>query len=184
MDECVFYREKMIYTLYTNDSILAGPDKKEIQQVITDLKAAKLNITEEGDLEDFLGVQIEQKKDGLVHLTQPHLIDQILKVLRLDQESVTTKNVPTSSSKILKRHSNSEAFYNSFNYKAVIGKLKYLKKTTQSNVSYITHQCARFTSNPKKEHGQAIRWIGRYLKATKDKGTSLRPQKGKELELC
>ena len=81
-DERVFYRGKMMYALYTDDSILTGPDKKEIDQSIIDLKKAKLNITEEGDLEDFLGVRIERKEDGSVHLTQPQLIDQILKDLR------------------------------------------------------------------------------------------------------
>jgi hypothetical protein len=109
-----------MYALYTDDLILAGPDKQEIAQIITDLKKAKLNITEEGDLEDFIGVQIDRKKDGSVHLTQPALIDQILKDLRLDQESVTTKNVPSSSSKMLMRHSESEDFDNSFNYKSLI----------------------------------------------------------------
>jgi hypothetical protein len=119
-DECVFYRGKTMYALYMDDLILAGPDKQEIAQIITDLKKAKLNITEEGDLEDFIGVQIDRKKDGSVHLTQPALIDQILKDLRLDQESVTTKNVPSSSSKMLMRHSESEDFDNSFNYKSLI----------------------------------------------------------------
>ncbi len=81
-DECAFYQGKTMYALYIDDSILAGPDKKEIDQIIIDLKRAKLNITEEGDLVDFLGVQIERKEDGSVHLTQPQLIDQILKDLR------------------------------------------------------------------------------------------------------
>ena len=27
IDECVFYKEDMIYVLYTDDSILAGPSK-------------------------------------------------------------------------------------------------------------------------------------------------------------
>jgi hypothetical protein len=148
-----------------------------------DLKKAKLNITEEGDLEDFLGVQIERKKDGTVHLTQPHLIDQILKELRLDDDNVTTKPIPASSSRLLSRHSNSEAFDKSFDYRSVVGKLNYLEKTTRSDISYITHQCARFTTDPKKEHGNAIRWLGRYLKGTRDKGTILKPQKGKGLEL-
>jgi hypothetical protein len=102
IDECVFYQGKTMYALYTDVSILAGPDKKEIEQVIKDIKKVNLNITEEGDLEDFLGVQVQRKKDGSVHLTQPQLIDQILKDLRLDQENVTTKDIPASSSKILK----------------------------------------------------------------------------------
>jgi hypothetical protein len=49
----------MMYVLNTNDSIFAGPDNKEMQQIINDLKAPNLDIKEEGDLEDFLGVQIE-----------------------------------------------------------------------------------------------------------------------------
>jgi hypothetical protein len=32
----------------------------------------------EGDIQDFLGVNIDRKDDGSIHLTQPHLIDQIL----------------------------------------------------------------------------------------------------------
>jgi hypothetical protein len=163
IDECVFYRGKTMYALYTDDSILAGPDEKEIEQIIIDLQAAKLNITDEGDLEDFLGIQIECKADGTIHLTQPHLINQILKDMRLDNENVTTKDIPASSSRLLSRHSTSEAFDNSFHYKSVIGKLNYLEKSTLSDIADITHQCARFTSDPKKEHGQALRWLGRYL---------------------
>jgi hypothetical protein len=63
-DECVFYRGSVVYLLYTDDSILAGPDQKEIDQVIKDLKKAKLDITVEGDIQDFLGVNIEKHKDG------------------------------------------------------------------------------------------------------------------------
>ena len=169
--------------MYTNDSILAGPNEEEIKQIVVDLKKTKLNVTEEGDLEDFLGVHIERKRDGTIHLTQPHLIDQILKDLRLKDDNVTTKPIPASSSKLLSRHSDSVPFDKSFDYRSVVGKLNYLEKTTRSDISYITHQCARFTSDPKKEHGNAIRWLGRYLKATRDQGYILKPIKGKGLEL-
>ena len=67
-----------MYALYTDNSILAGPDKNKIDDIISDMRKAKLNITEEGKLEDFLGVNIEQIPDGTIHLTQPHLINQIL----------------------------------------------------------------------------------------------------------
>ena len=54
-------------------------------------------LTIEGDIQDFLGVNIEKKKDRTIHLTQPHLIDQIPKDLRLDKYRVTTKTTPASS---------------------------------------------------------------------------------------
>jgi hypothetical protein len=37
-DKCVFYCGTTIYAVYTDDSILAGPDKKEIEQIIKDLR--------------------------------------------------------------------------------------------------------------------------------------------------
>jgi hypothetical protein len=43
-----------MYILYTDDSILAGPDEKEIDTIIKGMKQAKLNILIKGDLQDFL----------------------------------------------------------------------------------------------------------------------------------
>ena len=34
IDECVFYKGSMIYILYTDDSILAGPNREEIDKTI------------------------------------------------------------------------------------------------------------------------------------------------------
>ena len=181
-DECVFYRGKTMYVLYTDDSILAGPDESEIEQIIKDMKKAKLDITIEGDLQDFLGVNIDRKPDGTIHLTQPQLIDQILDDLRMNHdEKVKPKSTPAKSSVILFSHLDSPAFDKSFNYRSVIGKLNYLERGTRSDIAYITHQCARFLTNPRKEHGDAIRWLGRYLKGTQDKGTILKPTIGEEL---
>ena len=85
--------------------------------------------SEESDLEDTLGVHIEQKKDGSIQLTQPHHNDQILKDLRLiDNDNVSTKPKPVSSSKLLSKHSKSEDFDKSVDYRSVMGKLNYLEK--------------------------------------------------------
>ena len=54
MDDCVFYKGNVIYVLYTDDSILAGPNHDEINQCIEDIKRAKLDIAVEGDIKDFL----------------------------------------------------------------------------------------------------------------------------------
>ena len=45
------------------------------------------------------------------------------------------------------------------------------------------HQCARFSVDPRKKHADAIRWLGKYLKGTKDKGTILQPNLGNGLEV-
>jgi len=183
VDECVFYRQNTMYVLYTDDSLIAGPNEDEIERVIQDLKKARLEITVEGDLQDFLGVNIDRREDGTIHLTQPHLVDQILQDLRLTDDDVKTKATPASSSKLLSRHTNSPEFDGSFHYRSVIGKLNYLDKATRPDISYAVHQCARFAANPKKEHGDALRWLGRYLKGTRDKGVIYHPVEGKHLEV-
>ena len=182
VDECVFYRGNVMYVLYTDDSILAGPDLSEVERAIEDIKRSKLDITIEGDIQDFLGVHIDRKKDGSVHLTQPHLIDQILSDLNM-QDNTKEKSIPAACSKLLSRHSSSEDFDGAFNYRSIIGKLNYLEKGSRPDIAYITHQCARFSTCPKEEHAQAIRWLARYLKGTRDKGTILRPDKSKGLEV-
>ncbi len=158
-DECVFYKNNTVYILYTDNSILAGPDKHEIDQIITDIQAAGLDITKEGDIKDFLGVNINKRKDGSIELTQPHLINQILDDLKVSGKSFKTKETPAKTSQILHRDEKGKPFDNSFHYCSVIGKLNYLEKGTRSNISYITHQCACFTEKPKDSHARAIRWL-------------------------
>ena len=65
----------------------------------------------------------------------------------------------------------------------MIGKLNHLKKGTRSDISYITHQCAKFTESPKDSHSKLLRWLARYLKGTKEKGLILKPDKTKGIEL-
>ena len=65
----------------------------------------------------------------------------------------------------------------------MIGTLNYLERGSRGDIAYIVHQCARFTTNPKVEHGNAIRWLGRYLKGTRDKGTIINPLPDKGMEV-
>ena len=183
-DECVFWKGQTMYILYTDDSILAGPDKREIEKIISDIEKAGLEITIEGKLEDFLGININRRKDGSIHLTQPLLITQIIEAIwGKNGEKITSRTTPASSSNLLSRHTDSPEFDGSFDYRSVIGKLNYLERGTRSDISYIVHQCARFTASPKREHGQAINWLGRYLKGTSDKGTIFKPKRGKGLQI-
>lgn len=76
-------------------------NQQEIDQIILDLRHVKLDITVEGDLQDFRSVNIDTGKDGSIHPTQPHLIKQILKDIRLTYANVKVKHTPASSSKLL-----------------------------------------------------------------------------------
>ena len=68
IDECVFYKEDMIYDLYTDARILAGPSEQQIQATIKQMQETGLQLTIEGDLEDFLRVNIGRTSRGAIHL--------------------------------------------------------------------------------------------------------------------
>ena len=61
--------------------------------------------------------------------------------------------------------------------------MNYLERATRSDISHITHKCARFTSDPKVEYAKAIMWLVCYLKVTRDKGFIFKPTKGKDMEV-
>ena len=87
------------------------------------------------------------------------------------------------SSRILSAHPKSDDFDNSFHYRSVIGKANYLEKGTRPDIAYAVHQCARFTQSPKTEHGEALRWLGRYLKGTRDSGIRFKPDPTRSFEV-
>jgi hypothetical protein len=62
------------WSTWLDDSILAGPNKKEIEDTITAMQAELDITTVEGDLTDFLGVKnIDRRDDGTIKLLQPKL---------------------------------------------------------------------------------------------------------------
>ena len=130
--------------LCTDDSILAGPDPEELDAILEAMKGAGLDLTSEGGIEDFLGVNIERKVDGTIHLTQPRLIQSILEDLGLDGPNVATKDIPMTSSRLLSRHPDSPNFDGHFDCHRVIGKLLFLGKSSRPDLECATHQCARF----------------------------------------
>ena len=81
IDEFVFYRVPVMYILYKYYSIISVPNKENMDAVLEDLKKANLGVTVEGTLEELLGVNINRRTYGSIHLTQPHLIYQIVNYL-------------------------------------------------------------------------------------------------------
>ena len=71
-----------MYIIYTNDLIVVGPNKEKLDAVVADLNKSKLGVTVEGTFEELLVFNIDRKKYDSIHLTQPHLVEIIVKYLR------------------------------------------------------------------------------------------------------
>jgi Reverse transcriptase (RNA-dependent DNA polymerase) len=184
-DECTFYRGRVMYCLYTDDTILAGPTIKEINECIRDMEKAGLILTVEGELADFLGVNITRNDDGTFTLTQPSLIDSIIEeVFGKDPDALpSAKSTPMASSKLLSRHLGSPEFHGSYQVRRIVGKLNFLANSSRADIAYATHQIARFVASPRIEHGEAIEWLVRYLIGTRNKGCEILPDEDGGIEL-
>lgn len=93
---------------------MAGPDAKEIDDLILSIKrdptcTTSYYITDEGNLDDYLGVKIDHLEGGHMHLSQPHLIQQILNDLGF-KDKTKTKHTHAPSSTILHRDLSGQGF--------------------------------------------------------------------------
>jgi hypothetical protein len=83
----------------------------------------------------------------------------------------------------LQRDVEGESHKEKWSYRSIIGKLNYLEKSTRPDLAYAVHNAARFSSDPKTSHSQAVKRIGRYLLGTKDKGIIMTPDPSRSIEV-
>ena len=181
VDPCMFYRDSVIFVVYVDDGIFLGPNSNDIDKAIAELKAEGFDIEDQGDIADYLGVNVERVDGDKIKLSQPHLIDEIIRDVNLSSRA-QSKSTPAAPTKILHRDQSAPAFNHRFNYRSVIGKLNFLEKSTCPDISYAVHQAARFSSDPRKSHGEAVERIAQYLKSRRNEGLILDPQSNKSIE--
>ena len=117
---------------------------------------------------------MQKLDDGSIKLTQPQLIDSIIKDLHLQRGS-NAKKTPAVTTNLLHKDSDGPDMTTDFHYRSMIGKLNFLEKSAQPDISISVHQCADFSERPKRSHTKVVKCIGRYLLSTRDKGLIIRP---------
>jgi hypothetical protein len=174
IDDCVFFM------VYMDDGIFLGSNNLQLQEVIKEIQNLGLNIEDQGHPADYVGVNIKKLKDGSYEFTQQVLIDSIINDVGLKDAKV--KPVPAKVSLQLHVFKDEPAFNLNFNYRSAVGKLKYLAQTTSLDIMYTTHQIAKYLSDPRQSHGEAILYLVRYLKKTRDLGLKFKPDPKKGFE--
>ncbi len=142
---------------------------------------SEFNITDVLFLKEYLGVLVEKHEDVITKLSQPQLIQQVLDDLWFNDKT-KSKPTPAPGGQILERNPEGESMNDDFHYRSVIGKANFLEKSTRPDIAVAVHSCARFSSDPKRSHAEAVRYFGKYLKGTKDEGIYLDPNNEKSFE--
>ncbi len=180
IDDCVFYWDNVSFIVYIDNGIFLGPSDQQLRDIINELRNLKLSIEDQGHPADYVGVSIKKLKNGVIELTQQALIDSTISDVALGNSKV--KAVPAKVSEVLHAHLDKPHFSLNFGYRSVIGKLNYLAQIMRPDIVYATHQLAKYSSDPREPHGQAVLYLICYLKKTRDLGTCVKPDRDKRFE--
>ncbi|GJW32731.1 putative ribonuclease H-like domain-containing protein [Tanacetum coccineum] len=112
-----------------------------------------------GELTFFLGLQVQQKEDG-IFISQDKYVAEILK--KFDFATVKTTSTPIETNKALVKDEEAEAV-DVHLYRSMIGSLMYLT-ASRPDIMFAVCACARFQVTPKTSHIHAVKRIFRYLK--------------------
>lgn len=173
-DEGVYFRNKNIFLVYVDDAILASASEAEIDKIISELKG-RFDMTDEGEWDYYLGVNINHQTDGSIELSQPHLINDILKDIHLASKTKPVYLPACSTKESLKRHLDKPKHIASWNHRSVIGKLNYLEMSSRPQIAYAVHQPARFSDEPREPHTSTVIQVCKYLLGTSDIGIIFKP---------
>ncbi|GKB85383.1 putative ribonuclease H-like domain-containing protein [Tanacetum coccineum] len=141
------------------DDIIFGSTKKELCIAFEKLMHEKFQMSSMGELTFFLGLQVQQKKDG-IFISQDKYVDEILKKFRFTE--VKTASTPMETQKPLLKDKDGEEV-DVHMYRSMIGSLMYLT-SSRPDIMFTVCACARYQVNPKVSHLYAVKRIFRYLK--------------------
>ena len=107
------------------------------------------------------------------------MIQRLITLMGL--ESANEQDVPAVNP-LLHKDAGGANRLSTWNYCLAVGILNYIANSTRPDVSFATHQCARFCNDPKRSHETAIKRVGKYLKQSQEKGIILSVNRNLGLE--
>ncbi|GJT68265.1 putative ribonuclease H-like domain-containing protein [Tanacetum coccineum] len=141
------------------DDIIFGSTKKSLCDEFEGLMHKRFQMSSMGELTFFLGLQVQQKKDG-IFISQDKYVADILK--KFDFATVKTASTPMESNKALIKDEEADSV-DVHLYRSMIGSLMYLI-ASRPDIMFVVCACARFQVTPKMSHLHAVKRIFRYLK--------------------
>ncbi|GJT35433.1 putative ribonuclease H-like domain-containing protein [Tanacetum coccineum] len=139
------YMDFTVYQMDVKSAFLYGTIEEEMSSM--------------GELTFFLGLQVEQRADG-IFLSQDKYVYEILK--KFGYSNMKTASTPMETQKPLTKDENG-ADVDVHLYRSMIGSLMYLT-SSRLDIMFVVCACSRFQVQPKASHLHAIKRIFRYLK--------------------
>ncbi len=151
INPCLYLKENMVLLTYINYCIIISPSKASINRLILSMQSGPeiFKLTDEGDVNKFLGIEIMRLDGNSFELSQPFLIDCILNFLGLCNNKFETDSNSSSTlvaKGFLHRDLSEKPRKYSWKYRTAMGMLSYLQNTSRPEISMVMHQMARFSN--------------------------------------
>ncbi|GJY40896.1 putative ribonuclease H-like domain-containing protein [Tanacetum coccineum] len=147
-----------VYKVYVDD-IIFGSTNKELCIGFEKLMKDKFHMSSIGELTFFLGLQVQQKEDG-IFISQDKYVAEILK--KFNYSDVKSASTPVDLEKPLVKDGDADVV-DVHLYSSMIGSLMYLT-ASRPDIMFAVCACARFQATPKTSHLLVVKRIFRYLK--------------------
>lgn len=172
-NSCLFTREldgrKIILAIYVDDGLIAADDGRDIEPVMEhlqrrfDIKAL--------DVKTFLGIEIDIRKNGDIHLCQAAYGRKVLAKFKM--EECNAVSTPMDTNQAVSKFENSEV-NEEYPYREAVGSLMYLCVATRPDIQYAVGVASRYLEKPTDAHVNAVKRILKYIKGTIDYGIVFR----------
>ncbi|GJS92951.1 putative ribonuclease H-like domain-containing protein [Tanacetum coccineum] len=141
------------------DDIIFGSTKKSLCVEFEQMMHKRFQMSSMRELTFFLGLQVQQKEDG-IFISQDKYVADILK--KFDFTTIKAASTPIETNKALNKDEEAEDV-DVHLYRSMIGSLMYLT-ASRPDIMFAVCACARFQVTPKVSHLHAVKRIFRYLK--------------------
>ena len=157
-------KDILVVQIYVDD-IIFGSTNASLCKEFSELMQDEFEMSMMGELKFFLGIQINQCKDG-VYVHQSKYTKELLKKFKL--EDCKVMNTPMHPTCTLSKEDEGAKVDQKL-YRGMIGSLLYLT-ASRPDILFSVCLCARFQSDPRESHMTAVKRIFRYLKGTTNLG--------------
>jgi len=195
-DSCLFVgtpvpgKAPIYVALFVDDFVYFSPDS-DVEQYFEETLASKVKVDFMGQVDYFLGILFDWKRhdDGSVsvHLSQEAYANQIVESMGLSDSVSSPTMTPYRSGLPIDcippvDMSDSERAPLLTLYRRFLGMLNWLTISTRPDLMTVHSLLAIATTKPTQGHLDAIRYVGRYIKATADYGISFSSNANDSLE--
>jgi hypothetical protein len=165
-DPCVFVSNKnnqlLIVAIFVDDRLITATNNQLVDIMV---KYLKDNFeTKEGELDHFLGIEIDQRPDGSIFIHQSSYCKRILE--RFNMEETKVLHIPTDPQHSLDPNLSGSLEAGEVPYREAVGSLLYLSQITRPDITFAVNLVSRYLEKPLTIHWNAVKRIFKYLKGT------------------